>query len=127
MMTQDKINLACGGVYIAGDGWLNFDYASSSSSIQKADLLSHLPLLSNTAALVYSSHFLELIPRIQVPALLSKYFRILKLCGVLRLVVLDLENLCRTYLFHRDCGEHDREDFLVLELLDQCLRPETGG
>jgi len=79
------------------------------------------------AALVFPIHFLEHIHRNKVPAFLSVCFRFLNPDGVLRLVVPDLENLCRTYLFHRDCGEHDRADFLVLELLDQCVRREKGG
>ena len=74
MTTQDKVNLACGGVYVAGDGWLNFDYSSSSSSVQKADLLSGLPLSSNTVALVYYYHFLEHIPRNQVSVFLVNVF-----------------------------------------------------
>ena len=46
---------------------------------------------------------------------------------MLRLVVPDLENLCRTYLYHRDQGEHDKADFVVVELLDQCVRRQSGG
>ena len=42
-------------------------------------------------------------------------------------MVPDLENLCRTYLYHRDQGEHDKADFVVLELLDQCVRRQSGG
>ena len=68
--------------------------------------------------MVYSSHFLEHIPRDQVAPFLQECWRILKPGGVLRIVVPDLENLCRIYLYHRDQGEHDLADFLVLELLD---------
>ena len=126
-MTQTQVNLACGAAYVADDGWLNFDYAGSGADVQATDLLSRLPLADDSAALVYSSHFLEHIPRNQVPAFLSECFRILKPGGVLRLVVPDLENLCRTYLVHRDGGEHEQADFLVLELLDQFVRRESGG
>jgi SAM-dependent methyltransferase len=126
-MAQKKVNLACGTVFVTGDDWLNFDYASSDPAVHAADLLSKLPLERNSASLVYSSHFLEHIPRAQVAAFLRECWRILQPGGVLRLVVPDLENLCRTYLVHRDLGEHDQADFVVLELLDQCVRSESGG
>ena len=42
-------------------------------------------------------------------------------------MVPDLEILCSTYLVHRDRGEHAQADFVVLELLDQCVRSESGG
>ena len=126
-MTQLKVNLACGGIYVAGDGWINLDYVSSSHAVGQADLLGRLTLLDNTAELVYSSHFLEHIPRDQVPHFLGECWRILQPGGVLRLVVPDLENLCRTYLYHRDQAEHSKADFVVLELLDQCVRRRSGG
>jgi SAM-dependent methyltransferase len=122
-----NVNLACGDVYVNHGSWINLDYASSCSAVQQADLLGRLPLVDGAAQLVYSSHFLEHIPRNQVSAFLAECFRILKPGGVLRLVVPDLENLCCTYLAHRDCGEHEQADFLMLELLDQCVRRESGG
>lgn len=39
----------------------------------------------------------------------------------------DLEEMCREYLTTREAGEHEKADFLVLELLDQCVRQEAGG
>lgn len=122
-----NVNLACGGVYVTDAGWLNLDYASNSSAVQRANLLGRLPLADATANLVYSSHFLEHIPRDQVAPFLRECWRILKPGGVLGLVVPDLENLCRTYLHHRDQDEHDKADFVVLELLDQCVRRQSGG
>ena len=122
-----NVNLACGSVYVTGTSWLNLDYASSSPAVQRANLLGRLPLADATADLVYSSHFLEHIPREHVAPFLQECYRILKPGGVMRLVVPDLENLCRTYLHHRDQGEHDKADFVVLELLDQCVRRQSGG
>ena len=117
-----NVNLACGSVYLTDTAWLNLDYASSSPAVQRANLLGRLPLADATADLVYSSHFLDHIPREHVAPFLQECYRIRKPGGVLRLVVPDLENLCRTYLHHRDQGEHDKADFVVLELLDQCVR-----
>ena len=122
-----NINLACGSVFVTDTSWRNLHYASSSPAVQRANLLGHLPFEDSAAELVYSFHFLEHIPLDQVAPFLQECWRILKPGGVLRIVVPDLENLCRTYLYHRDQGEHDLADFLVLELLDQCVRRQSGG
>jgi predicted SAM-dependent methyltransferase len=124
---QSKINLACGGVFVSGNGWLNFDYSASHPVVQRADLLNSLPLPCNDASLVYSSHFLEHIPVNMVHGFLAECLRILAPGGVLRLVLPDLENLCRAYMAHRESGEHEKADFLVLETIDQCVRRESGG
>ena len=49
MSLKPKINLACGGVFVAGDGWLNFDYSASHSAVRRADLLGRLPLPTKTS------------------------------------------------------------------------------
>ena len=125
--TPTKVNLACGGVFVTGDGWINLDYSSADPAVKRADLLGRLPLPDDGAVLVYSSHFLEHIPRSQVPGFLAECRRILAPGGVLRLVLPDLDNLCRTYLSHRECGEHEKANFVVLEMIDQCVRHEPGG
>ena len=122
-----QVNLACGTVFVSGHNWINLDYVSSSPAVQQANLLSRLPIGDNSADLVYSSHFLEHIPHDKVDSFLLECWRILKPGGVLRLVVPELENLCRTYLYHRDQVEHIKADFVVLELLDQCVRRRSGG
>lgn len=125
--SQTKINLACGAVFITGDGWINLDYSTPNPAVQRADSLARLPLSDDSAGLVYSSHFLEHIPRGQVPGFLAECWRILAPGGVLRLVLPDLDNLCRAYLMHRERGEHEKANFLVLEMIDQCVRRESGG
>ncbi|EED34277.1 methyltransferase type 11 [Luminiphilus syltensis NOR5-1B] len=122
-----KINLACGTTFVIGDGWINLDYSAVHPAVKRADLLAPLALPDGGASLVYSSHFLEHIPRNQVPKFLSECWRVLAPGGVLRFVLPDLEDLCRTYLRYRECGEHAKADFLVLEMIDQCVRRESGG
>lgn len=124
-MNQACVNIACGDSYI--EGWRNFDYAPHSSAVSKASLLDRLPLVDGSADVVYSSHFLEHIPRSQVALFLSECFRITKSGGRLRLVLPDLEGLCSVYLENRQRGEHDRADFLILEMFDQCVRQVAGG
>jgi hypothetical protein len=47
--------------------------------------------------------------------------------GRIRLVMPDLEEMCREYLGRREAGEHEKADFVILELLDQCVRQHAGG
>lgn len=124
-MTSIRVNVACGDTYV--EGWLNLDYAPHSASVTRADLLGRLPLESEVAEVVYSSHFLEHIPRRRVSAFIAECFRVLRPGGHLRFVLPDLEEMCRTYLDKRARGEHDKADFLVLEMLDQCVRDVPGG
>lgn len=122
-----NVNLACGGTFVDQENWLNLDYSKVGLAVQQANLLGRLPLSDSTADLVYSSHFLEHIPVSQVTPFLHECCRILKPGGVLRLVVPDLEDICRTYLHYRNLGDHEKADFVVLELLDQCVRSRPGG
>lgn len=122
-----NINLACGDVYVHDNRWTNLDYSPRRPTVKCVDLLRRLPFADNTADLVYSSHFLEHIPRNRVKPFLIDCWRILKPGGILRLVVPDLENLCRAFLHHREQGEHDKANFIVLEMLDQCVRHQSGG
>ena len=39
----------------------------------------------------------------------------------------DLEEMCKEYLLQRSTGNHEKADFLVIEMLDQCVRRERGG
>lgn len=119
------VNIACGDTYVAG--WRNLDYAPHSRLVQRANLLERLPFNDSEADVVYSSHFFEHIPRARVDSFCAECFRIIKPGGRIRLVMPDLEEMCRTYLDLRTQGEHARADFVVLEMLDQCVRTVPGG
>ena len=68
------INLACGSVYVDNSNWINLDYESSTKSVQQANLLQRLPLDQEIADLVYSSHFLEHIPKSKVIFFFTRMF-----------------------------------------------------
>lgn len=125
-MPAKYINLACGPIFVDSPDWANFDF-SAALGVQRTNLLGRLPLADDSAHLVYSSHFLEHIPKPKVESFLRECFRVLKLGGVLRLVLPDLEEMARTYLRLRDDGKHEQADFLVLEMVDQCVRSQSGG
>lgn len=119
------VNIACGNAYLPG--WTNLDYSPVSTDVIRADLTGRLPLADNSADLVYSSHFFEHIPTDRTAGFLAECHRILKPGGVLRLVMPDFDDVCREYLLRREAGEHDKADFLIVELLDQCVRKQPGG
>jgi predicted SAM-dependent methyltransferase len=122
-----NINLGRGPIFVNDGAWVNLDFASVSREVNQANLLGRLPFLDNTAAVVYSSHFLEHVPRAAVAGVLAQCFRVLQPVGSVRLVLPDLENLCSEYLAHRGNGENDKADFVVLEMIDQCVRSNSGG
>lgn len=122
-----RINLGCGNIYIADKDWINCDYNPINSSVKRADLLDHLPISDNSAELVYSSHFFEHIPRSKVSYFLNECKRVLAPGGVIRLVLPDLEKLCRAYLGYRERGEHEYADIVILQMIDQCVRQVPGG
>ena len=119
------LNIACGDSYLPG--WLNFDYVPHSMHVKKVDLLKRLPLPDNCADVVYSSHFFEHIPRPLVSLFVAECFRICKPGGKIRLVMPDFEELCTAYLSYRSANDHVYADFLMLEILDQCVRTRPGG
>lgn len=126
-MSCKFVNLGCGSVFIDSDVWINLDFKSYAPSVKEANLLGRIPVDSDSAKLVYSSHFLEHIPRPTVETFLSECLRILQPGGTLRLVLPDLEELVRTYLALRDSEMHQKANFMVLGLIDQCVRIKSGG
>lgn len=126
-MSPRFLNLACGATCVHSPEWLNLDYTPLGPAVQQADLLGPLPVASGSMDVVYSSHFIEHVPRDRVRALLRECHRVLKPGGLLRLVVPDLLEMCSAYVHARTRGEHETADRLVLEMLDQCVRRRSGG
>ncbi len=126
MLNRKKANIGCGNTFIT-DGWTNLDYKSHHPNVIGANLVEELPLDSESFDLIYSSHFIEHIPKHQVELFLLECKRVLKKGGYIRFVVPDFEFLCREYVHRRDRGEHDKAEFAALQILDQCVRTKPGG
>ena len=78
--------------------------------------------------MIYCSHFVEHIPRTRILGFLAECHRILKPgIGIARFVLPDFEEICREYLRQRESGNHIKADFVVIEMLDQCVRVDPGG
>ncbi len=121
------VNLACGTVYINNEQWLNFDFNAQSDFIKKVNLLGKLPLDTQSVSAVYCSHFIEHIPKEEIIFFLCEAHRILVKGGVARFVTPDLEEMCDEFLFQRRNGEHEKADFVILEMIDQLVRRKSGG
>ena len=124
-MSKILVNIACGNSY--AEGWHNFDYAPHSSAVKKVNLLGYLPFSDGVVDVLYSSHFFEHIPNAKLNFFLSECFRILKSGSTIRLVLPDLEEICREYIFQKDINNEEKAYFLSLELIDQCVRLKPGG
>lgn len=125
------LNVGCGGAYFPE--WTNCDLLPGRQVVGH-DLRDPLPWQTGTFDAVYSSHVLEHLTEEAGMRQLADQFRVLKSGGVCRVVVPDLEGLCREYLKALEGCEQDRNAeslrryrWAVVELLDQMVREESGG
>lgn len=121
------MNLGCGPIFVESSDWVNLDFYAPTQAVKQANLLNKLPLKNDSSSVVYSSHFLEHIPREEVFNFLSECFRVLAPGGTIRLVLPDLQNIANEYISLRNSEQHEKADFLVHELIDQSVRTTTGG
>lgn len=125
------LNLGCGATY--HPEWVNLDLKASPPHVIGHDLKRGIPFPDASFEAVYTSHVLEHIPPSHVTGFLSEAVRVLRPGGVLRVVVPDLEAICRIYL-EKLAGaaagsSEDAEDYdwMMLELMDQTTRTVSGG
>jgi predicted SAM-dependent methyltransferase len=122
-MKMKLLNIGCGDVFHSD--WTNIDMISFSNQVMVHDLRKGLPFVSESFDAVYHSHVLEHIKRHDVSKFLLEIKRVLKPGGVMRVVVPDLENIARAYLHNIE--NHDRREWMTIELIDQMTRTEPGG
>ncbi|MFD2113090.1 methyltransferase domain-containing protein [Thiorhodococcus fuscus] len=125
------LNLGCGGHFHAA--WVNVDLVSRHQNVMECNILASLPYEDATFDAVYHSHVLEHLPKWKAPAFLDECLRVLRPGGIMRIAIPDLETICRLYLENLDgalAGDTEaaqRYDWMLLELLDQMVRNESGG
>src|SRR5215212_6152212 len=107
-------------------------FESLPSNFMIHDLSKGIPFDSNSVDVVYHSHLLEHIDRDIVSKFIIEVKRVLKPTGIHRIVVPDLERLCKDYLSHisaceknpREAGQHDA---FVGAIIQQAVRREAHG
>ena len=125
------LNIGCGAT--AHPDWLNLDMVPQHPLAVACDLRHGLPLAANAADACYSSHVLEHLTRAEADPFIAEQFRVLRPNGVIRVVVPDLEVMCRDYLDHLAAlraGATQRDfayRFTLLEIFDQVVRDRSGG
>jgi predicted SAM-dependent methyltransferase len=130
-MTLRLLNLGCGDRY--HPDWVNVDFHSSNPAVLAHDLKDKLPFEEDFFDVVYHSHVQEHLPKIYVPMFFHECFRVLKPGGIIRLVIPDLEQIARIYLelleraLQNDKVAQERYDWIMLEMLDQIARNQSGG
>ena len=126
-----RANLGCGS-QICPD-WINIDLVRTGPGVVAHDLSTGIPLPDVSCEVVYHSHVLEHLRRPDAQFFMRECFRVLKPGGILRVAVPDLEQICRQYLLALDRvlaeGAHVACDYewIMLELFDQTVRPQSGG
>lgn len=129
--TKKYLNLGCGSHY--HPDWTNVDIHSNNKDVIDCDLKKGIPFEDNSFDVVYHSHLLEHFPKSYAPLFLSECFRILKLGGMIRIAVPDLEQIARNYLIFLDKSLNGDEEswrkyeWTLLELFDQMVRNVSGG
>lgn len=124
-----KINLGCGEKY--SDGWINLDFHSTNSKVLSCNFLKGIPFEDNEIDVIYSSHVLEHFTFMDAKKILKDCYSKLKKDGILRIVVPDMENICREYLRVLDNIDSENSqknyEWVIIELIDQLVRTEPGG
>jgi predicted SAM-dependent methyltransferase len=125
------INLGCGSRY--HPDWINIDIAQTGPKVVAHDLSKGIPFPDNSCDVIYHSHLLEHLRRPHAFRFMHDCFRVLKPGGILRVVVPDLEQICRVYLdklaaaLRNDpLSGHDYQ-WILLEMFDQTVRERSGG
>ncbi len=130
MKKMKLLNIACGSRY--HKDWVNIDFHPDSNLVKKVNILKGLPFSNDSFDAVYSSHFIEHLSKNNAIYVLKEAIRVLKEDGIIRIVVPDLENICREYINvlekARQNSEYDEKyNWIISELLDQMVRNFSGG
>ena len=128
---MELLNLGCGNHY--HPSWVNIDFYSIDPNVIRHNLLKGIPFPNNNIDFLYSSHLLEHFTRKDADYFISECFRVLKPGAIMRIVVPDLQKICKEYINivnEFNSGNFERiEDYnwIMLEMYDQTVRTSSGG
>lgn len=125
-----RVNLGCGSVH--HPDWINLDLRARDADVIEHDVRTGLPFRDAEVDVCYSSHVLEHMGPDDGEVFITEQRRVLRPGGIIRVLVPDLEVICRNYLMYLDSvvSGDDCEfeyDYTILELLEQMTRERPGG
>ena len=126
------INCGCGAKYSTEPEWINIDFNSCNKDVKSVNILKDLPFEDNSIDVIFSSCMLEHFTKEQGEQFIKECKRVLKINGIIRIVVPDLENVTREYLsilekVKQDDSYKSKYDYITIELLEQMCRSKSGG
>ncbi|MAP55899.1 MAG: methyltransferase [Altibacter sp.] len=89
-----KLHLGC-GIRNFGEGWDHIDYVDYPHVVSND--VTKLPYEDDSCDVVYASHLLPYFDRLEVPAVLKEWRRVLKTGGILRIAVSNFRTLASLY------------------------------
>ncbi len=123
------LNLGCG--HKISETMINVDFVSDNTRVVQHNLLKPLPFEDNSIDIVYHSNVLEHFSQVDGARFIKENVRVLKVGGILRCVVPDLEDIAKEYLFRlseaKEYGVDNKYRWIIIELLDQLVRHSPGG
>lgn len=128
---KNYLNLGCG--YRFHPAWTNVDFTSTGQGVIAYNLTQGIPFPDAAFDVVYHSHLLEHFPKMDGESFLRECRRVLRPQGVLRVVVPDLEQIARIYLWALDQASSGSQEaafhyeWILLEMYDQTVRNYSGG
>ena len=119
------LNLGCGHRFHSA--WINVDIVPQHPSVLRADISRAIPFPDRHFDVVYHSHVIEHLRVDDVDRFLRECRRVLKPGGIIRVATPDLERLCEAYLEKLRAAAVSDHEWLVIEMLDQTVREQSGG
>ena len=101
-------------------------------NIMVHNLAKGIPFESKSIDVVYHSHLLEHLDQDVAKQFLLEIKRVLKTNGILRIVVPDMEKVCRDYISHIDVSEKNdveaqKHNQYISAIIEQSVRRESYG
>ena len=125
------LNLGCGDRF--HPSWTNINFTSTGAGVIAHDLKQGIPYPDNSFDVVYHSHVLEHLNKKEAEILIRECDRVLRPQGILRVVVPDLEQIAKMYLYSLEKAINGSEEWgqnyewMLLEMYDQTVREKSGG
>jgi predicted SAM-dependent methyltransferase len=127
------LNIGCGTKFICSSEWTNIDINANHKCVISHNIVEGLPFQNDSFDVVYHSNILEHLEKKDAVNFINECYRVLKKGGILRIAVPDLEEIAKQYLLNLNNArngvknaEYDY-DWILIELLDQMTRTNSGG